>query len=382
MKISIRSLYSISALGESSGILEAYANPSHFIQMVKYGYSEVWVGRIPEILRASILELRSQNPNYARLDETVLYAIWAARKAMEQAAWIKGKNTGVNIGSSRGATNLFEKYHREYLGSGRSSTLASPNTTLGNIASWVAQDLQTSGPDISHSITCSTALHAVLNAVAWLESGMADKFVVGGSEAALTDFTLAQMKALKIYSPLGEPYPCRALDQNKTRNSMVLGEGAAIACLESGLSEDALAYICGVGYATEVLSHPASLSAEGNCLRRSMEMAIGDVPKEAIDVVVMHAPGTLKGDQSEFEAIKGVFGSQLPALTGNKWKIGHTFGASGMLSLEMAVLMLREQQFFGTPFTTTAKPPETLNYILVNAVGFGGNAVSILLSKS
>jgi 3-oxoacyl-(acyl-carrier-protein) synthase len=113
-----------------------------------------------------------------------------------------------------------------------------------------------------------------------------------------------------------------------------------------------------------------------------MEMAIGDVPKEAIDVVVMHAPGTLKGDHSEFEAIKKVFGSQLPALTGNKWKIGHTFGASGMLSLEMAVLMLREQQFFGTPFTTTAKPQERLNYILINAVGFGGNAVSILLSKS
>ncbi|WP_445381036.1 beta-ketoacyl synthase N-terminal-like domain-containing protein [Robiginitalea sp. IMCC43444] len=382
MKISIRSLYSISALGDSAGILEAYANPSHFLRKVKNGDSEVWVGRIPQNLRSSVLGLRNQNPNYARLDETVLFAIWAARKAMEQAAWTKGKNTGINIGSSRGATNLFEKYHSEYLRSGSSSTLASPSTTLGNIASWVAQDLQTSGPDISHSITCSTALHAVLNAVAWLESGMADKFVVGGSEAALTDFTLAQIRALKIYSPLGEPYPCRALDPNKTTNTMVLGEGAAIACLEAGLSEDALAYICGIGYATEILSHPASLSAEGNCLGRSMEMAIGDVPKEAIDVVVMHAPGTLKGDQSEFQAIKGVFGSQLPTLTGNKWKIGHTFGASGMLSLEMAVCMLREQQIFGTPFTTAAKPLEKLNYILVNAVGFGGNAVSVLLSKS
>jgi 3-oxoacyl-(acyl-carrier-protein) synthase len=38
---------------------------------------------------------------------------------------------------------------------------------LGNISSWVAHDLQSSGPEISHSITCSTALHAVLNGVAW-----------------------------------------------------------------------------------------------------------------------------------------------------------------------------------------------------------------------
>jgi hypothetical protein len=29
--------------------------------------------------------------------------------------------------------------------------------------------------EISHSITCST-LHAVLNGIAWLKSGMVDKF--------------------------------------------------------------------------------------------------------------------------------------------------------------------------------------------------------------
>jgi 3-oxoacyl-(acyl-carrier-protein) synthase len=65
-------------------------------------------------------------------------------------------------------------------------------------------DLQSSGPEISHSITCSTALHAVLNGIAWLKSGMVDKFFSGGSEAPLTDFTIAQMRALKIYSIKGE----------------------------------------------------------------------------------------------------------------------------------------------------------------------------------
>ncbi len=36
--------------------------------------------------------------------------------------------------------------------------------------------------------------------VAWINSGMSDKFLVGGSEAALTDFTIAQMQALKVYA--------------------------------------------------------------------------------------------------------------------------------------------------------------------------------------
>ena len=40
----------------------------------------------------------------------------------------------------------------------------------------------------------------MLNGIAWINSGMCNKFLVGGSEAPLTPFTIAQMKALKIYS--------------------------------------------------------------------------------------------------------------------------------------------------------------------------------------
>ena len=117
------------------------------------------------------------------------------------------------------------------------STLSSPTTTLGNISSWVAHDLQTKGPEISHSITCSTALHALINGVAWLKSGMANKFLVGGSEAPLTPFTIAQMKAMRIYAKGNSDYPCRAMDLQKKQNTMVLGEAASIACLELGIQK-------------------------------------------------------------------------------------------------------------------------------------------------
>jgi len=102
----------------------------------------------------------------------------------------------------------------------------------------------------------------------------------------------------------------------------------------------------------------------------------------------MHAPGTKAGDLTEYKAIQKVFGNDLPMLTTNKWKIGHTFGASGMLSIEMAILMMQHQEFIGVPFLTNSYPvrvsnPDRLKVIkkvLVNAVGFGGNAVSVLLS--
>jgi 3-oxoacyl-(acyl-carrier-protein) synthase len=46
----------------------------------------------------------------------------------------------------------------------------------------------------------------------------------------------------------------------------------------------------------------------------------------------------------------------------------------------MAVMMLQHQTFIATPYIAS-KTPKRIHYILVNAVGFGGNAVSILLSK-
>jgi 3-oxoacyl-(acyl-carrier-protein) synthase len=95
----------------------------------------------------------------------------------------------------------------------------------------------------------------------------------------------------------------------------------------------------------------------------------------------MHAPGTLKGDTSEYKAIQQLFGDNLPMLSTNKWKIGHTFGASGMLSLELALLMMQNNTFVGIPYVIEPNPRKNIRKVLINAVGFGGNAVSILVSS-
>ena len=111
-----------------------------------------------------------------------------------------------------------------------------------------------------------------------------------------------------------------------------------------------------------------------------MKMALENTHLSEVDVIVMHAPGTKAGDLTEYKAIQKVFGNDLPMLTTNKWKIGHTFGASGMLSIEMGVLMMLHQEFIGVPFAEKQKPRKNIRKVLVNSVGFGGNAVSVLLS--
>ena len=381
-KIAITSLASLSPLGNNPNqVWQNYCNATTCIVPQSIGNKMQLAASISNQDKIAIHQLQESDPKYKSLDPTVLYALLVSRQAMQQAGWKKGDDFGINIGSSRGATQLFENYHKEFIETGRTSTLASPTTTLGNISSWVAHDLKNNGPNISHSITCSTALHAVLNAVAWLQAGMASKFLVGGSEASLTPFTLAQMHALKIYATQNSEYPCRAFDLTKTKNSMVLGEGAAVACLELGKPTHALAYIEGIGYATDDIQHNISISDEAICFQKSMLMALQNTSIHEVDAIVMHAPGTLKGDTSEYKAIQKIVGESLPLLTTNKWKIGHTFGASGMLNLELAVLMMQHNQFIQIPYLDNQKQTKDIKKVLINAVGFGGNAVSILLSK-
>ena len=385
-KISITAFSSISPLGSNpEEVWKKYLDNQHRFSKQFLDQQQTSVAALSAESKQIVAEIRESDIKYKFLDDSVLFALAASRQAVERADWNQNDIFGINIGSSRGATDLFEKHYKEYIDTGKAQTLASPTTTLGNISSWIAHDLQSVGPEISHSITCSTALHALLNGVAWLRSGMADKFLVGGSEAPLTDFTIAQMRALKIYSRIDqseEPWPNRAFDFEKTQNTMILGEGAAVCCLETGEKENAIAYVTGVGYATEILEHNISISAEADCFQKSMRMALQETNLEDVDVIVMHAPGTIKGDLTELRAIEKVFGTKIPLLTTNKWKIGHTFGASGILSLELALLMIQHDTFVDVPFAEVQKQTKPIKKVLINAVGFGGNAVSILIEKA
>ena len=378
--ITITGLSSLSALGsDRATILKSYLKGLPLFERRTINKEETWISPIGSDQDKHLESITQENQIYRELDRTVLMAIQAGRQL--QLPDGKCSQVGINIGSSRGATEKFEHYHQEYLESGQSSTLSSPTTTLGNISSWVAQDLGLNGPAISHSVTCSTALHAVLNGIAWIQGGMVDAFIAGGSEAPLTPFTVAQMKAMRIYSKLKDDYACQSLHLDKKSNTMVLGEAAGLVLMESGESNVGLATISGYGYASEALDHPASISATGQCFQRSMSMALETAGLNSVDAIVMHAPGTVKGDLAEMEAIRAIFRNKIPHLTTNKYLIGHTLGASGVMSLEMAVLMLQHDKIIQNPFYPLSHSDRSVDSVMINAVGFGGNAVSILLTK-
>ena len=142
--VSICAIASVSPLGdENATIWENYCKNNHYLSLRNFDKFEAYVGEIPNDVNLNLEKLKNSDSKYKSLDRSVLLAMYTARKALKQVAW--NDEFGVNIGSSRGATELFEKYYDDFLtdSKGKTATLTSPTTTLGNIASWVAHDLQT-----------------------------------------------------------------------------------------------------------------------------------------------------------------------------------------------------------------------------------------------
>lgn len=334
---------------------------------------DVVTGSISKSNQDLIAGLKNQHKNYKQLDRSTLLALATVDQFTDLPT-----SVGVNFGSSRGATHLTEESISEFIKEGTVPSATSPNTTLGNLSSWVGNHIGNKGINLSHSITCSTGLHAILNGAAWLNANMATHMLCGASEAPLTKYTVAQMQALTIYSTLQDAFACQSMVWNKKKNTMVLGEAAA--CFLLSATKKSKHQLTGIGWGAEPVTHPANLSQNADCLKSSMQMALHNANLTNVDAIVMHAPGTMKGDMAELNAIESVFGKSTPALTSNKWAFGHTFATSGLLNLDMALHMLAKQQWIANPLQAY-QAPNKLENILINAVGFGGNAVSVVVSK-
>jgi len=375
-EIGISGWGSISALGidKESIYRELSSNASKAVR----NSANEWVVPLSAKTQALTHELAANYRVHRKTDRVVHLGLLAAREAVAMAKW-QDADFGINIGSSRGATGLWESYHGHFQESQEALLNSSPATTSGNISYWLGQHFKQKGIAFSHSITCSSSFHSILNGIAWLRSGMADRFLAGGSEAPLTPFTVAQMRALRIYSNSDEPYPTKPMSPDS--GGMILGEGSGVFALERK-SSTSKALISGMGWSTEGIESPTSISSAGEALEKSMKMALKNHDIADVDAVILHAPGNLRGDEAEKNALDKVFGTKTPAYTSNKWKIGHLLGASGALSLEMGLQMITQNQFFPIPYINYPSLPERIENVLINSTGFGGNAVSFLISKN
>jgi 3-oxoacyl-(acyl-carrier-protein) synthase len=138
----------------------------------------------------------------------------------------------------------------------------------------------------------------------------------------------------------------------------------------------------GIGWSLEEAPTATGVSADGASFEAAMRRAIASMPLgRTVDCVVAHAPGSVKGDQAELSAISRVFGGVMTVST--KHLTGHTYGASGMVSLAVAQSLLYGATWAGFPYKClfSSELPGQPGAVLINTAGFGGNCISIVVGR-
>ncbi|MEX3605205.1 MAG: SDR family NAD(P)-dependent oxidoreductase [Burkholderia sp.] len=209
----------------------------------------------------------------------------------------------------------------------------------GILASRLAYFLDLNGPVLAINTACSSSLVAVHQACASLLSGESDTAIAAGAHLILTPEPYVGMSQAGMLSPDG---CCRAFD--RAANGMVPGEAVAVVVLKrwsravaDGDPIRSLILASGINNdgRSNGITAPNALAQAS--LVRQVQRAAGVVP-EQIDYVVTHGTGTRLGDPVEIQALAEAFGQPADgraycALTSSKGNFGHTFAASGLLSL-------------------------------------------------
>lgn len=242
------------------------------------------------------------------------------------------------------------------------------------------------------STACSSSANALILGARMIQHGIVKHAICGGCDA-LSRFTLNGFHSLKNV----DKDPCRPFDQD--RFGLNLGEGAGYLLLER--EEDAIARGASIlavlsGYSnTNDAYHPTAPSPEGDGAFRTMQLALekAGLSADAIDYVNAHGTATINNDVAEGRALQKLFVNKPVLFSSTKPFTGHTLAAAGSIEAIFSILALREQKAWAnlnyhtqmeelnispvTKLTSTS-----INHILSNSFGFGGNNVSLVFSKA
>lgn len=374
---------SISSLGGTQEyIRESYRLNRCVVDRMEVGNEVLPVYRVPSDVSLPTFKNPSLQKNVDRVHQLALHG---AKNALAECGWHGEAAIPVIIGSARGATATLERAVTDFNNSNglKLAPYTSPITTAGNIAALISKEFSLGAP-ISASMTCASALESLLSGYALLKGDLAEKCLVGGAEAPLTPFGLAQMQALRIYSQEKGEFPCKPCAHDKvSRSALALGEAAALFGLSTQKPDDKGVEIASIVAMVEDEASPTGMDANGAGFYKSMRRALQIAGISKIDAIIVHAPGTALGDTSELGAIQNLFNQSIPPIFSTKYLTGHTFGASAALSIELAMLLLDGLPAPAIPYPVTYSSPAVGSFktILINCAGFGGVVGSIIMRK-
>jgi minimal PKS ketosynthase (KS/KS alpha) len=348
-----------------------------------------------------------------RLDRAAQFAVVACREARSEAGLefekLDPTRVAVTLGSAVGCTTSLE---REYIvGSAEGKKWeVDPNYTVPHLYDYftpssmsaeIAYEVGAEGPVNVVSTGCTSGLDSVGYAAELIAEGTADVIVTGATEAPLSPITVVCFDVIRASSTRNDDptTACRPFD--KTRDGLVLGEGAAIIVLEElehARKRGAHIYAEVAGFASRCNAyHMTGLHPDGKEMAEAINAAMTQAKVEPTDIhyINAHGSGTKQNDRHETAAFKRSLGQQAYQIpvSGFKSMIGHSLGAIGSLEIVGCLLAIEQGVIAPTANLNEPDPECDLDYVplvareaKVDAVltvgsGFGGFQSAMVLRR-
>jgi 3-oxoacyl-[acyl-carrier-protein] synthase II len=340
-----------------------------------------------------------------RMDTFIQFGIAAGVEAFKDSGIevtdSNSERIGVSVGSGIGGINLIESTSDVFDEGGvrKVSPFFIPGTIINMISGNLSIMLNLKGPNVSIVTACTTGTHSIGDAARMIEYGDADVMLAGGSEAAITELSVAGFSSAKALSSRNDDPKTASRPWDKDRDGFVIGEGAGVMVLEEyehAKKRGAKIYaeLSGYGMSADAY-HITAPNMDGP--RRSIVNALknANVNIDNVQYINAHGTSTPLGDLNETNAIKASFGDYAKKLVVNSTKsmTGHLLGGAGGIESVFTVLAIHNQISPPTINIFNQDPECDLDYCanearsmkidvaLKNNFGFGGTNGSLVFKK-
>jgi 3-oxoacyl-[acyl-carrier-protein] synthase I len=322
----------------------------------------------------------------------------AIRDAGLEEKDVSNERTGLIMGSGGPSTHAIVKAAdttRER-GPKKVGPFEVPKSMCSTNSATLSTPYHIKGVSYSISSACSTSAHCIGNGGELIQLGKQDVVFAGGGEEL--DWTLSvlfdSMNAMSSNFNDRPETASRAYDA--ARDGFVIAGGAGVVVLEElehAKARGAHIYAELVGYGATSDGFDMVLpSGEGavRCMRMAMQNLNGD----KIDYINPHATSTPLGDVREIEAIREVFGEEIPPISATKSLTGHSLGAAGVHEAIYSLLMMNngficesanietlDPDFADLPIVRKRQDNVAMNAVMSNSFGFGGTNATLVFRR-
>lgn len=270
-----------------------------------------------------------------------------------------------------------------------------PRTMSNTNSACLATPFRIKGVNYSISSACATSAHCIGNSAELIQLGKQDIIFAGGGEEVHWTMTVLFDAMGALSSKYNEAPETASRPYDAERDGFVISGGAGVLVLEElqhAQARGAKIYGELVGYgATSDGFDMVQPSGEGavRCMRQAMEGVDG-----RIDYINAHGTSTPIGDIKELQAVREVFGSEVPPISSTKSLTGHALGAAGVHEAIYSLLMMDARFISASANIETLDPgaegisivrqridDAQLDTVMSNSFGFGGTNASLVFQR-